>query len=154
MAEPWQYKLGAFEAELRVGTCLRWPAETLAPRDVVELVRGDGDVLLLSHSPSRHFGGREPVHQSLMLELPRPLARAAVGAQALGRVVYRAGAERLLYQTTSIAGTVILLEAGPDSYELSLDLTLVAPELDATGGSSRQLSGVVRVARPRGAASQ
>lgn len=150
MASPWQSKLGAFDVALRPQTRMRWPSAVLHPEDRIELEPGAGDLLILGHAPSRHFSGREPIHQSLMIELARPLAESTAGALALDRVAYRAGAERLAYQTTSAAGTVILLEARADGYELSVELMLLAPELglELGGAGSRQLSGVIFV--PRG----
>lgn len=148
MASAWQSKLGAFDVELRPHTHMRWPSAVLHPEDRIDLEAGAGDLLILGHAPSRHFSGREPIHQSLMIELARPLAVSTAGALALARVAYRAGAERLAYQTTSVAGSVILLESRADGYELSIELMLVAPELELASAGSRQLSGVVFVPRP------
>ncbi|HRC54752.1 MAG: hypothetical protein IPI49_05535 [Myxococcales bacterium] len=147
MANAWRDKLGAFEVELRPATKMRWPRPALRPDDRIDFEAGEGDLLLCSHAPSRHFSGREPIHQSLMMELASPLSQSAAGTLALGRVVVRAGAERLAYQTTSVAGTVILLESRPDSYELDIDLLLVAPELDLGLAGAGKLSGVIRVPR-------
>ncbi|MEZ4362415.1 MAG: hypothetical protein R3B48_19655 [Kofleriaceae bacterium] len=144
-------QLGAFDAKLRRRTALRWPEGALGPEVRVELVEGASDLLLLDHTPSRRFSGREPVHQSLMIELSAPLEEAlAAGAPPAGRpltwrrLVYRAGTERVTYQATAAMGSIVLLEMRGDAVALQLELRLVA-ELDVEGVGSRQLDGVVLV---------
>jgi hypothetical protein len=148
MANIERAKLSAFEAKLRPGTRMRWPGgNALGPTDAVELEPGDGDLLLLRHAPSRRFLGREPVHESLMIELRHPLAEAQPGPLRLGRVVYRAGTERLAYQATRAVGTLTLVAATPKRFELDAILTLVSPELDVDGAGSHQLTGKITVER-------
>ena len=134
-------KLGAFEVKLRPGTRMRWPGNALGPADGIELEPGDGDLLMLRHAPSRRFLGREPVHESLMIELRQPLAEARPGPLRLGRVVYRAGTERLAYQATRAEGTLSLVAAEPGRFELDALLLLVSPELDTDGVGPHRLAG-------------
>jgi hypothetical protein len=148
MADIERAKLNAFEAKLRPRTGMRWPGgNTLAPGDGVELEPGDGDLLLLRHAPSRRFLGREPVHESLMIELRQPLADAQPGPLKMGRVVYRVGTERLAYQATRAVGTLSLVAATPKRFELDVMLTLVSPELDVDGAGTHQLTGKISVER-------
>ena len=146
-------KLSAFEVKLRPGTRMRWPGNALGPEDGVELEPGDGDLLMLRHAPSRRFLGREPVHESLMIELRQPLAEAPPGPLRLGRVVYRAGTERLAYQATRAEGTLSLVAtdapgaAAPGRFELDVMLALVSPELDTDGAGSHRLAGKIVVER-------
>lgn len=147
MAKIERAKLSVFEVKLRPKTRMRWPGNTLGPEDAVELEPGDGDLLMLRHAPSRRFLGREPVHESLMIELRQPLAEAQPGPLRLGRVVYRAGTERLAYQATRAEGTLSLVATGPGRFELDAMLTLVAPELDTDRAGSHAFAGKLVVER-------
>ncbi len=147
MAKIERAKLSAFEAKLRPRTRMKWPGNALGPEDGVELEPGDGDVLMLRHAPSRRFLGKEPVHESLMIELRQPLADAPPGPLRLGRVVYRAGTERLAYQATHAEGTLALVETAAKRFELDAMLTLVSPELDVDGAGSHALAGRIVVGR-------
>lgn len=148
MVEPTR-KLSAFDATLRPRARLGWPPAGLSAGDSIGFIDGPGDVLLLSHAPSRRFSRREPVHQSLILELMYPLAESRPGPLLLGRVVYRAGDERLLYQATTALGSVLLLEVRADDYLLDLELTMTSPELDVQGSGARELLGTLLVEKPR-----
>lgn len=147
MADIQRAKPSAFEATLQSATRMTWPGSTLAPTDDVGFEPGSGDLLLLSYAPSRRFLGREPVHESLMLEIRESLAASSPGPLHLGRAVYRAGTERLAYQATRVMGTLSLVEATPKRYTLELTLSFVAPELDLDGAGGHNLSGQVTVAR-------
>jgi hypothetical protein len=148
MADTERAKLNAFEAKLRGKTSMCWPGgNTLGPEAAIELEPGEGDLLMLRHAPSRRFLGREPVHESLMIELRQPLAEAPPGPLRLGRVVYRAGTERLAYQATRAVGTLSLVAATPTRFELDAMLTLVSPELDVDGVGSHQLAGKITLER-------
>jgi hypothetical protein len=148
MAEPERAKLGAFEASLRRATRMRWPASgVLGPDDRIEVDPGIGDLLELRHAPSRRFLGREPVHESLLIELIHPLADTEPRTLPLGRVAYRAGTERLAYQATRALGTLTLVEVTPERFVIDAALTLIDPELDLEHVGSHQLAGVIAIAR-------
>jgi hypothetical protein len=140
--------LTAFDASVRRGARLRLPADRpLGTAERIEVDPGIGDLLELRHAPSRRFLGREPVHESLMIELARPLAGAALGTLALGRVAYRAGSERLTYQATRAVGTLTLVEVSPARFTIDAALTLIDPELDVDRVGSRALVGSIVIAR-------
>lgn len=147
MASAERAKLAAFEATLRPGTRMRWPADALGPGDAVGFEPGAGDLLLLSHAPSRRFLGKEPVHESLMIELRTPLADASPGPLRFGRIVYRAGTERLAYQATRAMGTLELAAATPARFVVAAALTFVAPELDVERAGGHRLSGSIVIER-------
>jgi hypothetical protein len=62
-----------------------------------------------------------------------------------GRVVYRAGSERLVYQATDAVGTVMLMEATPTRCAIEAQLTLINPELDLEDTGSHALAGHIVV---------
>jgi hypothetical protein len=135
--------LAAFDARLQRHARMRWPGTELAPDDPIEVETGPGDLLLLRHAPSRRFIGGEPTHQSLMIELTQPLTSALPGALALGKIVYRMGTERIMYQSTSAAGTVLLRTSTAAGSEFEITLRFDAPQLDVEALGRRQLSGTV-----------
>jgi hypothetical protein len=148
MAEPERAKLGAFEASVRRATRMRWPASgVLGPEDRIEVDPGTGELLELRHAPSRRFLGREPVHESLLIELVHPLADTEPCTLRVGRVVYRAGTERLAYQATRAVGTLTLVEATPERFVIDAALTLIDPELDVERVGPHQLAGLIVIAR-------
>jgi hypothetical protein len=148
MAEPERAKLGAFEANVRRATRMRWPASgVLGPEDRIEVDPGTGELLELRHAPSRRFLGREPVHESLLIELVHPLADTEPCTLRVGRVVYRAGTERLAYQATRAVGTLTLVEATPERFVIDAALTLIDPELDVERVGPHQLAGLIVIAR-------
>lgn len=148
MAEPERARLGAFDASVRRGTRMRWPdSGVLGPDDRIEFDPGAGDLLELRHAPSRRFLSREPVHESLLIELVHPLADTQPCTLRLGRVVYRAGTERLAYQATRAVGTLTLVEASPERFVIDAALTLINPELDLERVGPHQLAGVIVLAR-------
>lgn len=148
MAEPGRAKLGAFDASLRRGTRVRWPASgELGADDRIELAPGAGDLIELRHAPSRRFLGREPVHESLLLELIHPIPDTAPSTLRIGGVVYRAGTERLAYQATRAVGTLTLVEATPERYVIDAALTLIDPELDVDRVGPHRLAGQIVIAR-------
>jgi hypothetical protein len=148
VAEPDRAKLGAFDASVRRGARIRWPASgALGPDDRIEFDPGIGDVLELRHAPSRRFLRREPVHESLLIELAHPLADTQPGTLRLGRITYRAGTDRLAYQATRSVGTLTLVEASPERFVIDAALTLINPELDTEHVGPHQLAGVIIIAR-------
>lgn len=148
MAEPPRAKLTAFDASVRRGVRMRWPANgVLGPDDRIETAPGVGDLLELRYAPSRRFLGREPVHESLLIELLQPLAETQPCTLRLGHVVYRAGTERLTYQATRAAGTLTLVEASPERFVIDAGLTLINPELDTEHTGPRQLAGQIVIDR-------
>jgi hypothetical protein len=148
VAERSRGALSAFHATLRRGARLRWPAAGLAPTDAIDVEPGAGDLLLLSRAPATRFLAREPRHESLLIELRTPLADSAAGALRWGRIVYRAGTERLCYQATRAQGTLTLVDAGIDHYAIDALLSLLTPELDAEGLGAYHLAGRVTVRAP------
>jgi hypothetical protein len=147
-------KLGAFEASLRRGARMRWPASgVLGLDDRIEFDPGTGDLLELRHAPSRRFLRREPVHEILLIELAHALADikpgkpGAPGTLRLGRVVYRAGTDRLAYQSTRSVGTLTLAEASPERFVIDAALTLINPEIDSDHIGAHQLAGVIVLER-------
>jgi hypothetical protein len=148
MAEPERAKLGAFEANVRRATRMRWPASgVLGPEDRIEVDPGTGELLELRHAPSRRFLGREPVHESLLIELVHPLTDTEPCTLRVGRVVYRAGTERLAYQATRAVGTLTLVEATPERFVIDAALTLIDPELDVERVGPHPLAGLIVIAR-------
>jgi hypothetical protein len=126
---------------------MRWPASgVLGPDDRIELDPGIGDLLELRHAPSRRFLGREPVHESLLIELAQPLVDGQPYVLRFGRVAYRAGSERLAYQATRATGTLTLVQATAERYIIDAALTLVA-DLDVEGIGTRQLAGEIVIER-------
>jgi hypothetical protein len=147
VAEPELAKLGAFDASVRRGTRMRWPASgVLGPEDRIEFDPGIGDLLELRHAPSRRFLGREPVHESLLIELAHALVDAAPHALRMGRVAYRAGTERLAYQATRAMGTLTLVQATPERYVIDAALTLIA-DFDVDRIGTRSLTGEIVIER-------
>ena len=143
-----QVSLSSFDARLRPGTALRWPlGQRLGPDEAIELVPAATDLLILGYTAARKLDTREPVHESLMIELSRALADSRPGPLPLGRVVFRIGTERLTYQATRVTGTIGLVASGPDRFVLSAILNLHTPELDLDGIGPRTLSGTVRLPR-------
>lgn len=148
MAEPERAKLGAFDVSVRRGTRMRWPTvDVLGPDDRIDVDPGVGDLLELRYAPSRRFLGREPVHENLLIELLHPLADPQPRTLRFGRVVYRAGTERLVYQATRAVGTLTLVEATPKRVVIDAALTLIAPEIDVDHAGPHQLSGQIVIAR-------
>jgi hypothetical protein len=148
VAEPERAKLTAFDAGVRRGLRMRWPASgVLGPEDQIGTDPAIGDLLELRYAPSRRFLGREPVHESLMIELVHPLPDTQPCTLRLGRVVYRAGTERLTYQATRAVGTLILVEVSPDRYVIDAALTLISPEVDTEHTGARQLAGQIVIER-------
>jgi hypothetical protein len=148
VAEPPRAKLAAFDAALRRGTRMRWPASGApGPNDRVETDPGTGDLLDLRHAPSRRFLGKEPVHENLLIELVHPLADTQPAALRLGRVVYRAGNDRLLYQATRAVGSLTLVEATAERFVIDAALTLINPEIDLEHAGTHQLVGQIVIAR-------
>lgn len=148
MAEAQRAKLSAFETSIRFGTVMKWPKQELSGDDSIGFEPGPADLLILSHAPSRRFLGRDPVHESLMIEIRPPLGDAPQpGPLRFGRVVYRAGAERLAYQATRAMGTLALAEAAPKKLVIELNLTLMAPEVDWDKVGAHHLAGPITVVR-------
>jgi hypothetical protein len=148
MAEPERAKLGAFDVTVHRGTRIRWPASgAFGPEDRIEFDPGTGDLLELRHAPSRRFLQREPVHESLLIELLHPLADTQPCTLRLGRIVYRAGTERLAYQATRAVGTLTLVEASPERFVIDAALTLINPEIDLERAGPHQLAGVIAIPR-------
>ena len=148
MAEPGRAKLAAFDASLRRGTRMRWPASgVLGADDRIETDPGTGDLLELRHAPSRRFLGREPIHETLSIEIVQPLADTQPCTLRLGRVVYRSGNDRLLYQATRSVGTLTLVEATPERFVIDAGLTLINPEIDLEHVGPHQLAGQIVIAR-------
>lgn len=147
MANPELAKLGAFDASVRRGTRMRWPPSgALGPEDRIDFDPGTGDLLELRHAPSRRFLGREPVHESLLIELAQPLVDTSPHALRFVRVAYRAGTERLAYQSTRAAGTLTLVQATPERYIIDAALTLIA-DFDVDGIGVRSLAGEIVIER-------
>lgn len=148
MAEPERAKLGAFDVTLHRSARMRWPAgDVLGPDDRIDVDPGIGDLLELRYAPSRRFLGREPVHENLLIELLHPLADTQPRTLRFGRVVYRAGTERLLYQATRAVGTLTLVEATPERFVIDAALTLINPEIDVEHAGPHQLAGPIVIAR-------
>jgi hypothetical protein len=148
VAEVERAKLGAFSVTLRPASRIHWPAKGPLPHDDrIDLDVGTGDLLILDHTPSRRVLGKEPFHESLTIELLQPLAEAVPGQLRIGRVIYRAGTERLTYQSTSAMGMLALVQILPDRFVLDATLTLVTPELDVERAGSRHLTGPIVVPR-------
>jgi hypothetical protein len=147
MAKPELAKLGAFETSVRRATRVRWPASGgLGAEDRIDFEPGPGDLLELRHAPSRRFLGREPTHESLLIELAQPLPDAGPSVLRFTRVVYRAGTDRLAYQATRAMGTLTLIQVTPERHIIDASLTLVA-ELDVEGIGTRSLAGEVVIER-------
>jgi hypothetical protein len=148
MAEPERAKLGAFDINLRRATRMRWPASgTLGPEDRIDFDPGTGDLLELRHAPSRRFLRREPVHENLFIELTHPLADTQPCTLRLGRILYRAGTDRLTYQATRSVGTLTLIEATPQRFVIDTALTLINPEIDVEHLGPHQLAGILTIPR-------
>lgn len=123
---------------------MRWPASgVLGPDDRIEVDPGIGDLLELRHAPSRRFLGREPIHEVLLIELVHRLAETQPCMLRLGRVVYRAGAERLVYQATRAVGPLTLVEATPERFVIDAALTLMSPEIDLDHRGPHRLAGQI-----------
>lgn len=148
MAEALRADLAVFDVELRPSTQMRWPAQgDPGAEDRVEFEPGGGDLLALRHAPSRRFLRREPVHENLMIELAEPLAHAALATLRTGRVLYRAGSDRIVYQASRAAVTLVLVTATPARYVIDASVSLIAPEIDSEHRGVHQLSGQIIVAR-------
>lgn len=146
MADQPRAKLPAFEVSVRRNARIKWAAGgTLGPDDRIDVGPGMGDILELRHAPSRRFLGREPVHESLLIELVQPLATAPLGVLKLGRIVYRAGTDRLAYQATQAVATLSLVESTPDRRVIDAAITLINPDLDTERAGSHALAGLVIV---------
>jgi hypothetical protein len=147
VAKPELARLGAFDASVRRGTRMRLPASgALGPEDRIDFDPGIGDLLELRHAPSRRFLGREPVHESLLIELAQPLVESSPHVLRFVRVAYRAGTERLAYQSTRATGTLTLVQATPERYIIDAALTLVA-DFDVDGIGVRSLAGEIVIER-------
>jgi hypothetical protein len=124
---------------------MRWPASGRYGTERVEFEPGPGDLLELRYAPSRRFLGREPVHENLLIELSHPLPEAAPVTLATARVLYRAGSDRITYQTSTAVGTLTLVEATPARYVLNAALSLLTPEIDFEHRGQHQLAGQIVV---------
>lgn len=148
MAEPARAKLAAFDVTLRRATRIRWPERGVyGPEDRVAFDPGITDLIDLRYAPSRRSLGREPVHENLLIELAQPLSGSVPSLLRIHRVLYRAGTDRLTYQSTQVVGTLTLVEATPDHYLIDAGLSLINPEIDLEHRGTYPLAG--RVAVPR-----
>jgi hypothetical protein len=137
--------LDAFEARLRPATGMRWPlGSRLGPSEAIELGPADTDLLILHRNPPPK-AMRGAVHESLMIELGRPLVECEPGALPIRRAVYRSGAERITYQSTRVRGGLSLIASSGDRYVLSATFTFLAPELDLDRVGPRQLAGTIHL---------
>ena len=140
--------LGGFDARLRLQTGLRWPVgERLGPGEAIELTRAPLDLLVLAHQAPVRGPRGELEHETLMIELARPLAECKPGLVPVRRLVYRRGSERLTYQATRVVGSIALVAVTPEDFVLAATLSLVAPDLDLDGLGPRLLAGTIRVPR-------
>jgi hypothetical protein len=148
VAEGLRVDLAVFDVELRPSTQMRWPAQgSYGAEDRVEFEPGAGDLLALRHAPSRRFLRREPVHENLMIELVAPLATSALATLRTGRVLYRAGSDRITYQSSRAVATLVLVTATSERWVIDASISLIAPEIDSEERGVHQLSGQIVVAR-------
>ena len=132
----------SFDGKVLPGQQIAWPRQPEPGEKPLRFEPGNTTLVYLRHAPRRLFRRTDPIHESLVIEMDRPLTEIQLGqAIPVSRLVYQAGTEILMYRSVQASGSVKLVRPAV----LDVELTFTSPIVDHENKGDISLSGRVNL---------